>query len=664
MDDFLKKLKLSEFAIEIYLKSINKFPLSFYELYSIVPKANLEEFKKSLNELLEVGLLTQQLSKDQENITQYLALPPIFPILNYYNNINSNLDNIKNSIQELMINAVNEIFKENKTIELDSIIQTFQEIRKDIDEDSIIQKQEAEDIVESMDELKLVKQNLTIFHQKIISITQSKFAELIKTINNLEIDIIEKIESMEFKKHKEEIISVIKQQFKEKLDEIVKVFPKVLQELIEKEFNETGKPIENSSDLIIQYQNDFKMLLLNLLSKFETEMNKINDFLIENHENLFAKMKNLEINVAEKLNSIIQDSLIEVSNLNKPIETVLKNYLQELNKTDKFQFNKIWTINSITKINESIQYLIKNSKSELIIIIPSLENHLAIEQFEKINSDLKIKIVSSEAHTNSIVKNLKNIKNITFKSYQNEDVIILKSDNNKLIVGVIQDSIDPLSNFIGIETSFNPLINLLNPIIQNIWEKAYSDTFHGTQMAKTQSGVATTPKRSSIPVKYIIPKQTIGQSVKIENKQTEPTANISNQIPEIPKDNTRFNKMHPTITSSPDSTTPQITDLKQKLQEKIDFVSVAQPKAGDDAGVKINNAFTNLINKLDILKGDQFGKELADIADLILEKKGFSVTLHKVRRIINKYKDKLSLLNDSEKKEILEEIQEWKKKIF
>ncbi|MFX1363793.1 MAG: hypothetical protein ACFFCE_19140 [Promethearchaeota archaeon] len=664
MDDFLKKLKLSEFAREMYLKSINRFPLSFYELYSIVPKATLEEFKKSLSELLDVGLIIQQTSKDQETVAHYLALPPIFPILNYYNNINSNLDNIKNSIQELMINAVNEIFKENKTIELDSILHTFQEIRKDINEDSIIQKQEAEDIVEGMDELKVVKQNLTIFHQKIISITQSKFAELLKTINNLEVDIIEKIEAMEFKKHKDEIISVIKQQFKEKLDEIIKVFPNTLQELIEKELDDTGKPIENSSDLIIQYQNDFKMLLLNLLSKFETEMNKINDFLIENNENLFAKMKNLEIKIAQNLNSIIQDSLIEVSNLNKPIESVLKDYLQEINKTDRFQFNKIRAINSITKINESIQHLIENSKSDLIIIIPSLENHLAIEQFEKKNSELKIKIVSSEAHTNSIVKKLKNIKNITFKSHQNGDLIILKSDNNTLIIGVIQDSINPLNNFVGVETSFDPLIKLLNPIIQNIWEEAYSDTFHGTQMAKTQSGVATTTTKSSVPIKPIISKQTIGQSINIKNKQTEPTVNISNQIHKIPEVNSSSIKTQPTTTSSPTSTAPLITDLKQKLQEKIDFVSVAQPKAGDEAGVIINNAFTNLINKLDILKGDQFGKELAEIADLILEKKGFSVTLHKVRRIINRFKDKLVLLNDSDKKEIIEEIQEWKKKIF
>ena len=67
---------------------------------------------------------------------------------------------------------------------------------------------------------------------------------------------------------------------------------------------------------------------------------------------------------------------------------------------------------------------------------------------------------------------------------------------------------------------------------------------------------------------------------------------------------------------------------------------------------------------MDNIKGDKFGKELQDIADLILEKKGFSVTLHKVRSTINKYKEKLSLLDDNDKRDILENIQSWKKKIF
>jgi len=670
MDDFLRKLQLSENAIEIYLKSLRKIPLTYYELYSIVPKATPEEFNKSLSELLDAGLLTQQPSKKQETITHYLSLPPILPILNYYNNINVNLGDIKNTIQELMINSVNEIFQENKTIELDSILQTFQEIRKDIDEDSIIQKQEIEDIVEGMEELNIIKQKLSVLHQKIISITQTQFADLIKTLNSLKNGIIENINSMEFKKHKEEIISLIEQQFKEKLENMIEEFINNLHELIENEFDKTGKPVENSTDVIIQYQNDFKMLLLNMLSNFETKMNKIHDLLQENQENLFAKMKNLEIKIAENLNAIIQNSINEVSNLNRPIENVLKNYLQEISTVDKVLFNKVWIISSVTKINETIQHLLVNSKENLTIIIPHIENHLALEQFENITGNLKIKIASSEAHTNSMVKNFKNVKNIIYKTYQNKDFVALKSDNNQLIIGVIQDSKNPLEDFIGIGTTFEPLIKLLDPLIHDILEKAYSDTFHGTQMAKTQPSMTTTTTQKALTTARPIistkldSNKVVNKPTKIENKGTSPTVTIPSKIQEIPKNDIRSTKSQTTQTPSSTSHKPQITDLKQKLQEKIDFISVAQPKADDEAGIQINNAFTNLINKLDNIKGDEFGKELQDIADLILEKKGFSVTLHKVRSTINKHKDKLSLLDNNDKKEILEDIQSWKIKIF
>ncbi len=669
MDDFLRKLQLSENAIEIYLKSLQKIPLTYYELYSIVPKATPEEFHNSISELLDAGLITQQPSKKQETITHYFTLPPILPILNYYNNINVNLGDIKNSIQELMINSVNEIFQENKTIELDSILQTFQEIRKDIDEDSIIQKQEVEDVVEGMKELNMVKQKLSILHEKIISITQTKFADLIKTLNSLKNDIIESINSMEFKKHKEAIISLIEQQFKAKSENMLKDFIKNLHELIEKEFDETGKPVEKSTDLIIQYQNDFKMLLLNMFSNFETKMNKIHELLKENHENLYAKMKNLEIKIAENLNAIIQNSINEVSNLNRPIENVLKNYLSEISTIDKFLFNKIWMVNSVTKINESIQHFIVNSKEDLTILIPYLEQHLVFEQFDNIDGDLKIKIASSEAHTNSMVKNFKNIKNIIYRTYQNKDLVALKSDNKQLIIGVIQDSKNPLDDFIGIGTTFEPLIKLLDPLIQDVWEKAYTDTFHGTQMAKTRPSMTSTTPKALTTARPIVSttldsNKIVNKSVNIKSKETKPTITIPSTFQEIPKKDIRSTKSQTTQTPSPTSLKPQITDLKQKLQEKIDFISVAQPKVGDEAGILINNAFTNLINKLDNIKGDEFGKEVQDIADLILEKKGFSVTLHKIRSTINKYKDKLSLLDESDKKEILEDIQSWKNKIF
>ena len=666
MKDFLRKMQLPEYAVEIYLKSLGKFPLSFYELYTLIPKATPEEFNDSIKQLLDVGLLIQQKSKKQENIIHYSTLPPILPILNYYENINANLTAIKKSIYDLMVNSLSTMFQENKVLELDSIVNTFQEIKKDIDEDSIIQKQEVEDIVEGMEELKHINKKLSGLHQNIKSITQTKFADLFKTINILKADIISNINSMEFKKHKEEILALVEKLFKEKLDKMVEEFTNNLHELIEKEFDSSSEPIKNTIESIFQYRNDFKILLLNMLTNFESKMNKIYELLKENQEELIPAMKNLEIKIIENLNSIVQNSINQVSNLNKPIETVMKQYIEEMNRIDKQVFNNVWIINSVTKINESIHHLITNSKENLTLIIPHIENHLALEQFDKITGNLKVKIASSEAHTNSIVKSFNDIKNIVYRNYQNDNIIILKSDSDIFILGIIQDSNNTLDDFIGIGTSFKPLIKLLDPLIKNIWEEAYSDSFHATQITKTQSATATTHIKSFTAAKPIIPAkfQSNKGDIKSTKIESKPTIPIPSKIQEISKEDKRSTKISAPQTPVPSSSSPKITDLKQKLQEKIEFLTAAQPKAGDEAGILINTAFNHLIDKLGSLKGDAFGKELQDIADLILEKKGFSVTLHSIRSTINKYKEKLSLLGEYDKKEIIESIEGWKKRLF
>ena len=95
------------------------------------------------------------------------------------------------------------------------------------------------------------------------------------------------------------------------------------------------------------------------------------------------------------------------------------------------------------------------------------------------------------------------------------------------------------------------------------------------------------------------------------------------------------------------------------------FVSKVFPKAGDEVGMEIHNAFNLLIQRVNTITGIAFSIELQKIADLILEKRGFSVTLHKIRALINQYKDQRSpFISQKEKNEIFEEIEEFKKRIL
>lgn len=665
MDKFLKQIGLSDNAIEIYIKSLGRTSLTYYELYSIVPKISEEEFKNCINELIDSGLIIQLIPQKPEILLEHLAIPPFGPIITYYENIDANLTNIKNSIQELIANSLKQIFKSNRIVDMDSVFTVFQEIKKDIEEDTIIQKREIEDIFEGMEDLNKLKKELSEIHQQIKSITQTQFSDLLKLISNLKDDLTKKINSLEFKKYKKEIIEIIEELFKARLDEMVGNFINKLHNKIEDEFSNTNKSTDNIVESVFQYREDFKMLLLNMLNNFETKMNTIFGMIKDNKENLVNEIQALESKITENLNAIVRNSINEVSKLNKPIESVMKNSFEMLISSDKALINDIWMIRSITNVNEEIQKLINNTNKTLFLIIPNLENHLAIEHFGKQSGNLKIKIASSEAHTNSLVKKLKNVRNLEYKTLQNENIIALKGDDNHIVIGLIQDNQkEPLEDFVGFGSNFKPLIKIFEPIIDTTWAAAYSDTYYAAQQPKIQT---TAPKKVTAIKPTVIKEVKPITPTKTKPIKTNEVSTKKKLEKEIPKQINEPIKIQEKSTPKPlkvttENSTPKekITDLTQKLKKNLTIL----PKAGDEAGMFINDAFNSLILQLNNLKGEDFSIELQKIADLILEKKGFSVILHQLRSTINEYKTRYKLLNKNEKNQIVEFINNWKQKLF
>ncbi|GAG76571.1 unnamed protein product, partial [marine sediment metagenome] len=237
---------------------------------SLVSKTPLDVFDENLSQLINGGLLIQLIPKKEEVLLHYYAIPPILPIVNYYENINANLKGIKDSIYDLLVNTVNQTFQQNEGIQLDTLLDEFHETRKDIEEDFIIQKQEIEDIVEGMEELKSLDKEISELSSVIKVGTQTQFTHLMKQVSSIKSDITEIISSIEFKKHKQEILNIVEQVFKEKLDILVKDFSKRLHETVDQEFDKATKPMVNLINSTLQYRDDFKLILLNMLSNFET----------------------------------------------------------------------------------------------------------------------------------------------------------------------------------------------------------------------------------------------------------------------------------------------------------------------------------------------------------------------------------------------------------
>jgi hypothetical protein len=650
MEEFLKNFQLSDNAIKLYIKSIGRQPLSSIELYSLLSNISQKEFNSALEDLIDNGLFVPNSNQTSGLILQYLAIPPIKPILNYYTNISNNLTSIKSQLQLLLSQSLAKIFQENQIIELDTVYNATQELRKDIEEDIIIQKLDIDDIVKGMENLNIIKDVLENLRQTIKGITQTQFSSLINLIANIKKEIFIKIESLELKKSEKAVKEIVEEAFKQNFNKLLGDFTANLHKLIGDEFDHTIESLTNILNSTFRFRDDFQMVLLNMLSTNEKKLKQIIELIKTKNKGLESDLKEFEKIIIDNFNEIIDKSVDSVASLNEPINNTLNSYYNTIKESMELESNNFWQIKSIARVREEISNIISQSTQSLLVVVPKLEENLSFDDFKDNPSTIKIQIASSEAHTNSLVKKYKDLKNFEYRIIKNESVIICRGDDDSLVIGIIDmESKNASDNFIGFASKNNSLIKLFQFVVKAIWDIGSSSSQETPRTLNItvpkKSSVSKTPITTKLPLKTtripITKKLVISQVKKQKVKSSE--GKIADLAEELNNKIKEPKKVH-----EPDQI-PKPTD---------------EPKKHEESGSEINEAFKALIKKLHKLKGDEFSKEMEIIADLILEKKGFSVTLHKIRSKINQYKKHLSHLNEVDIKHIIESIEEWKERIL
>jgi vacuolar-type H+-ATPase subunit I/STV1 len=218
-------------------------------------------------------------------------------------------------------------------------------------------------------------------------------------------------------------------------------------------------------------------------------------------------------------------------------------------------------------------------------------------------------------------------------------------------MGIIQkNSQDSLKDFVGFATDYAPLIKLILPVINTVWDKA-SSSLH----EKPRSlGIETTPREITTSKTVRTTKPITPSRFKASKKETgvAQTLDMVTDLTQKIQDKVKETSQQKTLIQAP------------KASKQIPKTSKQIPKAGDEVGMLIDTAFKSLVQKLQKLNGEEFSTELENIADLILEKKGFSVTLHKLRSKINQYKTHLGHLSEVDINHIVESIEDWKKHLI
>jgi len=661
MEEFLKNFQLSDNAIKLYIKCIGRQSLSSLELYSYLPNISREDFNNVLEDLIDNGLLVPNSNQNLGFILQYLAIPPINPILNYYTNISNNLSSIKKQLQLLLSKSLAKIFQDNQVIELNTLYDATQELRKDVEEDVIIQKRDIDDIVQGMENINIIKDALENLRQTIKGITQTQFSSLIKLITNIKNEINNKIERLELKKSEKAVKEIVEEAFRENFNKLLGDFTNNLHKLIGDEFDNTIESLNNILDSIFQFRDDFQMVLLNMLSTNEKKIKKIVELIKTKKTGLETDLKEFEKSIIDNFTEIIDKSIDSVASLNEPINNTLGSYLNIIKESNELETDKFWQINSVVRVKEEISNIISHSTQNLLVVVPKLEENLSFDDFKDIPSRIKIQITSSEAHTNSLVKRYKDLKNFEYRILKNENVIICRGDEDNLVIGIIDtESKNSSDNFIGFASKNISLIKLFQYVVKAIWDIG-SSSLHETPKSLNIT-VSKKTIVSKTPITTKISKDIRPSPIKIPLKTTPTPITKKPALNQVKKQIAKSSEGK--IAHLAEELNNKIKDPK-KVQESDQIPkSTAEPTILDEAGIEINSAFETLIQKLHKLKGDEFSKEMAIIADLILVQKGFSVTLHKIRSKINQYKNHQVHLNDVDINHIIESIEEWKKSIL
>ena len=613
--DLLKQSQLSDNANSLYLSCLGRPELTKGELSVLIPDLSPENFTSVINELMSSNLLIQITSAKPEIPEYYLAILPFTVFLKYF----STISDMISSNQELINNSINQVFKGEHKIELNSAFNQFQMLVKEHTEAITSQKKDFEinlGELEKINELNKTLDNLneiltrindatTSLHQNIRGITQSQFGNLIQILKTIKTQLGIELNKIDNRKYAYESIKLMEEVFSAEFQEMVDRFTDTIFSLVDMEFQnynnqvnqliddsitkKVDEPIRSITNNLGEIKNESKSIVSNMVNRFDSKLEEIKRIILTNKDSLPNNLQNLGNIIKDNVNNLFQDSINKISDLKEPIENLLRQFHVDNPYSKKLSIDNIWLIRSTSKVNEEIQSLIKNSKGEVSVIIPRIEDYLSEKIIKEIPNHLLVKIASSNQPTDSVLTDIINKSNIEFRILANENIVALMGDHNHVIIGVVnKDSDDSLNNLVGIGSNFKPLVDMLTPIIETSWS------------------AAKPPK--------LMP-----------------------------------------------ATAPQpIAQIGERLESRV------EPKLGDKIGMEINAAFDNLIEKLNKLQGWEFSNELQKVSDLIFEKAGFSVstTLHKISTMVGIFKPKYVDLENSDKTQIFTSIESWKQEIF
>jgi len=148
------------------------------------------------------------------------------------------------------------------------------------------------------------------------------------------------------------------------------------------------EPITSITSNLLKVQNDSKMIVSNMINKFDNKLEEIKRILITNKDSIPTNLKSLENLISDNINEVFQDSEKKILELKNSIENIqlkfasAKTYTLVAKEEEEGLESKIEP-----KPGDKVGLLINNALNELIERLNKLQGYQLSNELQKI-SDL------------------------------------------------------------------------------------------------------------------------------------------------------------------------------------------------------------------------------------------------------------------------------------
>ncbi|MFX0029836.1 MAG: hypothetical protein ACFE8B_11540 [Candidatus Hermodarchaeota archaeon] len=509
---------------------------------------------------------------------------------------------------------------------------------------------------------------------------------VLQDIEAISQDLIEIISNQTANNQTAEILSEVEKNVKKFSQVLLTEVNELIAKLKEKSIvNEID--IERVMRSITQKIGESEEIISNMFVQFRDIINEMDSpntgSLVESFKTFIRRLGD---SIDKRSNQIFQNpsssSLINLQMVEQSLFNILTDYISK----DQASVDRLLPLYNIEKIREIISLLFKNSKDSLLIIVPSLEDFMPLEEFDLNYSDaesepsstvLKKPVLPSTSKptiSKKLKKELEDKIDFTAKRVADLKGYELSHDVADILAKVSE--INPESLIIeNVQGWLNRLLVIRKYLDQNTQylilddiEKWKKDYLKIKKKEEPEQIDEKTPKEgidnritssTGLDIKIVSSEPHNNKHVRaLKNKAIDYLRLKNNSLLAIIGDNTylAYAVCQKTKGESKYEITGFITSFKPIIDliqpHILKFVKEAKPTRE----IQINVGFNQIIENINDYSGKKISKILKNLLNVAFEKDGISLNILEFKLLISKLEKLLYPLEDNLKTFVIEEL--------